>query len=303
LPSSLSKCILPSPLDCYRRVRPKYRATQNLPNMKQGTDVVDLPAIPPALAQYKEDILSTTADTVRLEVAPAASLKPWQSKVGGEPYLPLGEEYPCNSEGKPLMLLAQINFEEMPHLAGFPEKGLLQFYVDGRNEDYLCGIDFDNLTSQKGSRVLYFDRVEEDESKLRQDTAQYQDRKESMGFPLNGASSYSIKFHREKQYISAGDYRFQIMSFEDKAVGKYDKAFPASGHRVAGYPNFTQEDPREKEELKDHKTLLLQIDSEYKESEGVDIMWGDSGVGAFFIRPEDLEKRDFTNVLFSWDCC
>ena len=34
-----------------------------------------------------------------------------------------------------------------------------------------------------------------------------------------------------------------------------------------------------------------------------DIMWGDSGTGEFFITPEDLINKDFTNVLYNWDCC
>jgi uncharacterized protein YwqG len=30
-------------------------------------------------------------------------------------------------------------------------------------------------------------------------------------------------------------------------------------------------------------------------------MWGDTGVGHFFIREADLLKRDFTKVWFDWD--
>ena len=32
-------------------------------------------------------------------------------------------------------------------------------------------------------------------------------------------------------------------------------------------------------------------------------MWGDSGVANFFIDSEDLEKRDFSKVFYTWDCC
>jgi uncharacterized protein YwqG len=42
------------------------------------------------------------------------------------------------------------------------------------------------------------------------------------------------------------------------------------------------------------------LDSEDAENE---IMWGDSGVGNFFIHPEDLKKRDFSKVFYNWDCC
>ena len=44
--------------------------------------------------------------------------------------------------------------------------------------------------------------------------------------------------------------------------------------------------------------LLLQLDSD----ELMDLMWGDMGVGHFFIRASDLERRDFSKVLYDWDC-
>ena len=33
------------------------------------------------------------------------------------------------------------------------------------------------------------------------------------------------------------------------------------------------------------------------------VMWGDSGVGNFFINAEDLKRLDFSNVVYNWDCC
>ena len=38
-------------------------------------------------------------------------------------------------------------------------------------------------------------------------------------------------------------------------------------------------------------------------NEDVEIMWGDSGVGNFFISEEDLKNLNFENVLYNWDCC
>lgn len=31
-------------------------------------------------------------------------------------------------------------------------------------------------------------------------------------------------------------------------------------------------------------------------------MWGDMGVANFFIRREDLLRRDFSRVWYTWDC-
>ena len=33
------------------------------------------------------------------------------------------------------------------------------------------------------------------------------------------------------------------------------------------------------------------------------VMWGDVGVANFFIKKEDLERMDFSDVFYTWDCC
>nr|MCR5080229.1 DUF1963 domain-containing protein [Treponema sp.] len=71
-----------------------------------------------------------------------------------------------------------------------------------------------------------------------------------------------------------------------------------AGHRISGYPYFTQYDPRSADDGYD--VLLLQIDTD--DDGGNQIMWGDSGIANFFIKREDLKKRDFSNVLYNWDC-
>jgi uncharacterized protein YwqG len=70
--------------------------------------------------------------------------------------------------------------------------------------------------------------------------------------------------------------------------------FESNGHKIGGYAFFTQTDPRHDE--KEDYILLLQIDSDKE------IIWGDIGVANFFIRPADLAKKDFTQVLYNWDC-
>ena len=71
-----------------------------------------------------------------------------------------------------------------------------------------------------------------------------------------------------------------------------------SRHKMLGYSFFTQEDPRYNEKYKDYDVLLFQIDSE-----GKYLMWGDCGIGNFFITKEGLNEKDFSNVLYNWDCC
>jgi hypothetical protein len=52
-----------------------------------------------------------------------------ESKFGGKPFIPKGFDYPT-IKGKPMVMIAQLNFAELPHLEGYPEEGLLQIYLE-----------------------------------------------------------------------------------------------------------------------------------------------------------------------------
>ena len=79
------------------------------------------------------------------------------------------------------------------------------------------------------------------------------------------------------------------------------------GHRIGGYPCFMQDDPRDvSESLHKYDTLLLQIVShtmpDASGQEETLIMFGDEGGCQFFIPREKLRTRDFSDVMYNWDC-
>lgn len=107
-----------------------------------------------------------------------------------------------------------------------------------------------------------------------------------------------------------GDYRFETLPIDlDEVIDAenevemwdlYEEHFGGQGHKIGGYPFFTQTDPREWEKAyQEHNILLLQIDTD----DDLGIMWGDYGVANFFITKEVLLNLDFSNVLYNWDCC
>ena len=67
-------------------------------------------------------------------------------------------------------------------------------------------------------------------------------------------------------------------------------------HQLGGYPYFTQTDPRWGGAYPDLDVLLFQLDSQLAENRGEPdlVLWGDCGVGNFFISREALKKRDFS---------
>lgn len=267
--------------------------------------------LPHILHPYLEKISATILPTVTMQLTASDNLSLWQSKIGGEPYLPLDTAYPVDSNGNPLALLAQFNFAEISSLPNFPDQGILQFYIAA---DDLYGMNFDDQQQQSGFKVLYFEQVIADAAQLKQDFSELEFDEDAY-LPFTG--QYSIEFNLTSQPISLGDFafapkilgveelydfeeRFEGGDFEDDFIEPYDEVASASGHRLGGYPYFTQTDPRQYNEKVQDYVLLFQLDTDDAENE---IMWGDSGVGNFFIHPEDLKNRDFSKVLYNWDCC
>ncbi|MGX7197766.1 YwqG family protein [Enterococcus olivae] len=230
------------------------------------------------------------------------------SKAGGIGYLPKAEAYPTNAEGQPLTLLAQINFAEMPSLTPYPETGILAFYVDGFDD--LIGLDFDQPTNTSGFRVLYFEEITAEaysQAEIVALFAPYDDEEQFTVVDTELKMTGTI----EKRYLSRDSYDFKNVygvdyyeyfeeQFGDAADDVMDALFELdhhSGSQMGGYPFFTQEDPRKYADEVTHTELLFQLDTDQS-----GIMWGDSGVGNFFISKPDLELRDFSNVMYNWDC-
>jgi uncharacterized protein YwqG len=226
-------------------------------------------------------------------------LRLWQSKVGGLPYLPKNHEYPTDPNGKPLSLLAQINFADVPKLDLFPEKGILQIYL-GDAGDYLCGINYEDRTDQSYFRVLFFPEVTYDKDVLITDF-EFLNRLPKDDFS-DLCPATPIKFDLRYEPISASDYRFNEQTIfgdneDDEIVDIYREKFRGSGSKIGGYPDFVQSDPRGSESGDDEFILLMQFDGDFEIN-----AWGD-GFGNFFIRKSDLLKRDFSKVMYDWGCC
>lgn len=258
------------------------------------------------LKQIIADLQNETAQlSIRLKTVKKRVAR-HSSKLGGIPYLPLDFEYPIahhrDENDVPMKLLAQLNFDELPRIPGLPCHGILQFFIDSLNE-HLYGLD-----SKQGYHVVYHPEVNTDES-CQQKPPKFRDKIEE-GFVVS--CERGLKGFIEKCPISMSDYRFEkelvrickryfpniedpLTMLKKKDWNKIHKTFYKEGHRIGGYPLFTQEDPRGRpfERL---NYLLLQVDSDDM------IWWGDSGVANFFIAPEDLEKENFSDVLYNWDC-
>ncbi|MEJ9169891.1 YwqG family protein, partial [Bacillus thuringiensis] len=105
--------------------------------------------IPKELEQYRSILEESVKPYVKVSGTQAETTL-FESKFGGYPYLPIDQEHPKDSNGQPMMLLAQLNLEEIPNIEHMPQHGMLQFFISA--EEDLFGADFDHPTRQKDCR-------------------------------------------------------------------------------------------------------------------------------------------------------
>ena len=268
---------------------------------------------------------------------PAEPLPQTASKFGGRPYLPAGASVPTNEKGEPLGMIAQINCADLPENDIYPATGLLQFWIDPNDEECLWGFDYENPTSQKNFRVVYYETLGEPNPDAPFPNVDW----DEGGWPIGGFDcesgplelEYGMTFEVREQGVTASGY-----DYYDVFGAKWDETYPdellPEAHEnpyknqprrealyeltepfeseeeyshVGGYPFFVQNDPREEfKELRGHTVNLLTIvsesENEENEDEEIEIMWGDAGSANWLITPEALAARDFTNVAFEWSC-
>lgn len=230
-----------------------------------------------------------------------------RSRLGGAP---VESHVPLDSKGKPMKLLAAIWCSEVRGIPEFPSNGVLRFYIA---DNELYGADFDRPTLQSDFRVLF------DENEDGFNTELCDDPGVSESFPIQHALPLRLK--PAMSSVRTTDYRFDrllnealtkagveggIEGISERELDFICEQNVYAGHRIGGYPCFEQYDPREELSLEKYDTLLLQIVSHIHPNgnggEDTLIMFGDHGGCQFFIPKDKLIARDFSDIMFWWDC-
>jgi uncharacterized protein YwqG len=245
------------------------------------------------------------------------------SKMGGTPYLPRGEAWPVCSYGAPMTFLAQIDCTQLKDLPDFPHAGLLQFFI---GTDDVYGADFDDQIAQLGYQVFYRETVDPSVTPADVALPRPSDSRERYT-PLGDRPCRIVFGQPQEQELPEGDHLFEMLFLQAwnqrrpekhlNSIWDFYGLFPKeerdydiftleselkTGHRMDGYPFFTQNDPRSEDiDYREFDTLLFQLDSEMRDRREL-VCWGDLGVGNFFINREALKRRDFSRVLYNWDC-
>lgn len=219
-------------------------------------------------------------------------LLPWETKLGGYPYLPKNMDYPRDAEtDRLLMFLGQINCAEVPDLVGFnfPQQGLLQFYTG-----YVASQGEWQTTPHC---IRYFPEISQCEAEL---TTDFSFLEPERSYNCWYTQVYRLKFSIEQDVFF--DYRasaFQV--FHPLEVPQdletiweafyYDWFYEQEEHmalrgqgKLAGYPEVHSYVP----ETLDKAEGQLLLELEHPDDDGVFFY--------FFIDPEKLSQADFSQV-------
>lgn len=261
----------------------------------------------PVRAVVEEIKKRTATDCYRLTVQPGSLPGLFDSKFGGFPYWDPALPYPVDSAGEKMVLLAQINFDQFPADDPLPQGGMLQFFI---GQDNCFGLD-------RGFQVVYHQRIDLSVTPQQLKPLDIPTHKDTDYFLV--MESAAVTMEKTTACMGPADGRFDALfaqvwkdvtgqappedDFRDFLEEPdrdflYDQLW-SSGHHLLGWPCFEQFDPRE--ENSPYDTLLFQLDSDWTETETY-VMWGDGGVGGFFLNGEKLKNRDFSDVFYTWDC-
>lgn len=178
-------------------------------------------------------------------------------------YLVQPQEHPLDEHDNPLSFIAQLNFADLPNLLGYPESGLLQFFISTMPDVSDC-------------TVLYHPTVAEDWARDPGDLPPWRP-------PTPRTSRYRSPWPVE-EFTPLVDPAAEL-----GVAGRIVSQRPAAdavfggirGHRIGGYPNFNQA-----RSIPEGHVLLFQLDSDPPEPlSRWRILWGDLGTGRFTISP------------------
>ena len=239
------------------------------------------------------------------------------SKIGGTPYWPADKEYPVDGQGKPMLMIMQINCGELGLKSPLPEQGMLQWFISLNPERmYGCRGNFDNDCS--GCRVIYHETIGDNISLAGIPTHETVDEmltpvkrelaidveQEQTTMGVNNGNFNSLFFEIIKEITGAEHPNimwYEYLDNDDCLYLEQNLGMKRPRHQMLGYPAFDQDDARS--DINTHDTLLFQLASQFS---GIDrkelVMWGDMGNGFVFINHDDLDTRNFSRIYYCWDC-
>ena len=211
------------------------------------------------------------------------------SKFLGKPIFPLNKAYPTDKKKRPMLLVAHIDFKQIPeNELDLPKDGVLQLFFSA---DHWYTDDV---------KVIYHAEAELQASLI--EDFSFIDPKYYKEMPADGVQELSFEVGIDQGSMEDEGFMdalsdANIPDIDEELEDSLYDHFHGEGHKIGGYATFTQGDPRGYDHDKRWDFQLLQIDSDDE------IMFGDAGVAHVFISHDALKAKNFDQAYFYWDCC
>lgn len=238
------------------------------------------------------------------------------SKIGGIPYMPIGEDWPKDSNGDEMPLLLQVNFKEM-NSKQFPDHGILEIFLDkslGYPPEYVIKyyekidneyrkdinpVDVSEFVTENSYKIIFKDaidymhtsdyRFEEEINKILEDIIKDKKKTDEI-----------VKYARLTKSRIAENARDTREIVSETIIDEICDKIENIQITMGGYPDFTQSDPRSYEKSKENLAeCLFKLDSCGEH----EFYIGDAGILSVLISMEDLKNAKFESAQLDWDCC
>lgn len=267
----------------------------------------------------KDVIISALSHTkcpaVHITPLPGKECSCTDSKFGGSFYLPAQTQAPVYPEYGEMEFLAQLNFSQLPHIDGFPEKGLLQFFLCTDAEVMEELLDQEGALSSDGYfQVVYYPQTNDGQcfhkDKLPKNRWAMEKLTGAMAFgQTEEIATLSIG---EEGFLADFGYEGAFGSLSPKLIedAGYDLSdcpdtdafcldFGNWGCKIGGHPSIRQGDMRLLDDAyTEYSILLFQYDLTPQSLGELE-----ADTFSFFIKPEDLKACRFDDILLCWHNC
>jgi uncharacterized protein YwqG len=260
------------------------------------------------LDHHRSNFESLMKDTIRYNltfIADYNDVLPGSSRIGGTPDLPEDITWPVDNQGNYLSFIAQLSMREIKPFDTYdvlPASGYLYFFYDANQ-----GMGGYSLEEKHLFRVIYYDGSEED--------LRFPDFPESMeekamytpcslscetqvSMPYKWGKAFSFLTSEERDVYGGQVWKDvecnKTLGHADNIQGEMEAFCQVVTHEAFTGDFKKYDAPEYAGLMADAKDwlLLLQVDSNEQKNF---MMWGDLGRLYFWIRKQDLEKRNFDN--------
>ena len=213
-----------------------------------------------AMRIAEEIIRRTTTEHYRLVLNEERKPSVTDSKIGGIPYWPADKEFPVDQQGKPMLLLMQVNCAQAGLREPLPDHGMIQWFIS-LNPEWMYGCRGNYDDQGAGFRIVYHDEIGESATPAGVPT---HDTVDDMLTPVKCEVAIDVVIEQTAMGVSDGRFNqlffdivreitgaehtgmmwYQYLDNDDCLYFEKELGMGRPSHQMLGYPHYSQDEAR-----------------------------------------------------------